>query len=70
MTWMGNRIVNRQDRRQAGKQRQRPRISTFVGVYDVRVTVPAGISPGDQVPVYLVVAGQTSATVTMAVAGQ
>jgi uncharacterized protein (TIGR03437 family) len=39
----------------------------FPGLYQVNVYVPAGIATGDAVPVTITVAGQTSATVTMAV---
>jgi uncharacterized protein (TIGR03437 family) len=35
-----------------------------VGVYQVQATVPAGVSPGDAVPVVLNVAGQSSPVVT------
>ena len=39
----------------------------FAGLYQVNVTVPEGVQPGNEVPVVLTVAGQTSPTVTMAV---
>ncbi|MCH7979681.1 MAG: hypothetical protein IH935_11995 [Acidobacteria bacterium] len=39
----------------------------FTGLYQVNAVVPAGVTPGDDVPVVLNVAGQTSPTVTMAV---
>jgi uncharacterized protein (TIGR03437 family) len=39
----------------------------FVGLYQVNATVPAGVTPGSQVPVTLTGAGQTSAPVTIAV---
>ena len=39
----------------------------FPGLYQVNVLVPVGIATGDAVPVVMTVAGQTSATVTMAV---
>ena len=39
----------------------------FPGLYQVNLLVPAGIVTGDTVPVSITVAGQTSATVTMAV---
>jgi len=39
----------------------------FPGLYQVNVVVPGGIATGDAVPVVMTVAGQTSATVTMAV---
>ena len=39
----------------------------FTGLYQVNALVPAGVTPGDDVPVVLNVAGQTSPTVTMAV---
>jgi uncharacterized protein (TIGR03437 family) len=37
------------------------------GLYQVNAVVPAGVAPGDQVPVVLFVAGQPSPSVTMAV---
>ncbi|MCH8268921.1 MAG: hypothetical protein IH846_15530, partial [Acidobacteria bacterium] len=39
----------------------------FTGLYQVNAVVPAGVTPGNDVPVVLNVAGQTSPTVTMAV---
>jgi uncharacterized protein (TIGR03437 family) len=39
----------------------------FVGLYQVNLTVPGGVTPGDSVPVILSVAGQSSVPVTMAV---
>ena len=39
----------------------------FVGLYQVNLTVPKGVIPGDSVPVILSVAGQSSVPVTMAV---
>jgi uncharacterized protein (TIGR03437 family) len=36
-----------------------------VGLYQVNVTMPSGVTAGDQVPVILSVAGQTSKTVTI-----
>ena len=39
----------------------------FAGLYQVNVEVPAGVTPGDSVPVSLTVAGQSSPVVTMAV---
>ena len=38
-----------------------------VGVYQVQATVPAGVSPGDAIPVVLNVAGQSSPVVTAVV---
>ena len=38
-----------------------------VGLYQVNVVVPSGLTPGDQVPVAVSVAGQSSPAVTMAV---
>ena len=38
-----------------------------VGVYQVQATVPAGVSPGDAVPVVLGVEGQSSPAVTVVV---
>jgi uncharacterized protein (TIGR03437 family) len=32
---------------------------TLVGLYQVNVTMPAGVTPGNAVPVMLTVAGQT-----------
>jgi uncharacterized protein (TIGR03437 family) len=37
------------------------------GLYQVQVTVPGGVPAGDAVPVVLLVAGQTSPAVTMAI---
>jgi uncharacterized protein (TIGR03437 family) len=39
----------------------------FPDLYQVNVTVPAGVIPGNEVPVVLTTAGQTSPPVTMAV---
>ncbi|HEV2690966.1 MAG TPA: hypothetical protein VGV35_20560, partial [Bryobacteraceae bacterium] len=39
----------------------------YVGLYQVNATVPAGITPGDQVPVILTAAGQSSTAVTIGV---
>jgi uncharacterized protein (TIGR03437 family) len=39
----------------------------YPDLYQVNAVVPAGVTPGDQVPVVLNIAGQTSPTVTMAV---
>jgi len=39
----------------------------FVGMYQVNVTVPSGITPGNQVPVVLTAAGQRSNAPTIAV---
>jgi len=39
----------------------------FVGLYQVNLTVPSGVTAGDSVPVILSVAGQSSVPVTMAV---
>ena len=39
----------------------------FAGLYQVNAVVPPGISPGNETPVSLTVAGQTSPPVTMAV---
>ncbi len=39
----------------------------FAGLYQVNVTVPAGVAPGDDVPVVLTSANQVSRTVTIAV---
>lgn len=39
----------------------------FVGLYQVNVTVPAGVAPGSQVPVVLTAAGQSSKPVTISV---
>ena len=39
----------------------------YAGLYQVNVVVPAGIAPGNEVPVTLTVAGQTSPVVTMGV---
>ncbi len=39
----------------------------FAGLYQVDATVPEGVQPGDNVPVVLTVAGQTSPPVTMSV---
>jgi uncharacterized protein (TIGR03437 family) len=37
----------------------------FVGLYQVNLTVPSGVTPGDSVP--LILTGQSSVPVTMAV---
>lgn len=39
----------------------------FAGLYQVNLTVPSGITPGDSVPLLLSVAGESSLPVTMAV---
>jgi len=39
----------------------------FAGLYQVNVFVPAGVTPGDAVPVVITVAGQSSPPVTIAV---
>jgi len=39
----------------------------FVGLYQINAQVPPGITPGNQVPVILSIAGQTSPAVTIAV---
>jgi uncharacterized protein (TIGR03437 family) len=39
----------------------------FVGLYQVNAVVPSGIQPGNQVPVSITIAGQTSPPVTIAV---
>jgi uncharacterized protein (TIGR03437 family) len=39
----------------------------LVGVYHVNVVVPAGVPPGEAVPVVVTVSGQPSMPVTMAV---
>jgi uncharacterized protein (TIGR03437 family) len=39
----------------------------FAGLYQVNAVVPDGVVSGDEVPVMLIMAGQTSATVTIAV---
>jgi uncharacterized protein (TIGR03437 family) len=39
----------------------------FVGLYQVNVGIPAGVTPGDQVPVFITAAGQPSLPVTIAV---
>ncbi len=39
----------------------------LVGVYQINAVVPAGVSPGDQVPVVINISGQTSPAVTIAV---
>ena len=39
----------------------------YAGLYQINAVVPAGITPGDAVPVVISVAGQTSPPVTMAV---
>ncbi len=39
----------------------------FVGLYQVNLTVPSGVTPGSSVPVILSVAGESSVPVTMAV---
>ena len=38
----------------------------FVGLYQVNIVVPAGVTPGDKVPVVLSTAGQTSVPVSIA----
>ena len=42
-------------------------IPHFAGLYQVNAIVPGGVNPGDDVPLVLTIAGQTSPTVTMAV---
>lgn len=39
----------------------------FVGLYQIDAVVPAGVTPGDQAPLIVSVAGQTSPAVTIAV---
>jgi uncharacterized protein (TIGR03437 family) len=39
----------------------------FAGLYQVNVTVPADVTPGDEVPVVIGIAGQTSPVVTISV---
>jgi uncharacterized protein (TIGR03437 family) len=39
----------------------------LLGVYTVQATVPAGIAPGNQVPVTVSVDGQASKAVTIAI---
>jgi uncharacterized protein (TIGR03437 family) len=39
----------------------------FTGLYQINAAVPEGVTPGDQVPVVLTVAGRSSPAVTMAV---
>jgi len=39
----------------------------FAGLYQVNVTVPAEVTPGDEVPVVIGIAGQTSPAVTISV---
>jgi uncharacterized protein (TIGR03437 family) len=39
----------------------------LVGVYQINAVVPAGVTPGDQVPVVINISGQTSPAVTIAV---
>lgn len=39
----------------------------FTGLYQVNAIVPQGLSPGNEVPLLLTVAGQTSQPVIMAV---
>ncbi len=39
----------------------------FVGLYQIDAIVPAGITPGNQVPVVVSIAGETSPPVTIAV---
>ena len=38
-----------------------------VGLYQINVSVPSGVTPGNQVPVVITIDGQTSPTVTIAV---
>ena len=40
---------------------------TEVGLYQVNVTIPAGVTPGPAVPLVLTAAGQVSAPVTVAI---
>jgi uncharacterized protein (TIGR03437 family) len=42
----------------------------FVGLYQVNVTVPDGITPGDAVPLVLTIGGATSNTATVAIAAR
>lgn len=39
----------------------------FAGLYQVNVQVPAGVQPGNAVPVTIAVSGQTSPAATIAV---
>jgi uncharacterized protein (TIGR03437 family) len=39
----------------------------YSGLYQINVTVPQGITPGDQVPVSILAAGQTSSQVVTSV---
>jgi len=39
----------------------------FAGLYQVNVKVPADVTPGDEVPVVIGIAGQTSPVVTISV---
>jgi uncharacterized protein (TIGR03437 family) len=39
----------------------------FDGLYQINVAIPQGVTPGDQVPVILTVAGQTSSQVVTSV---
>jgi uncharacterized protein (TIGR03437 family) len=43
-------------------------VPNYAGFYQVNAEVPPGVAPGNQVPVVLTVAGQSSAPVTIAVA--
>ncbi|MBZ5595662.1 MAG: hypothetical protein LAP39_25770 [Acidobacteriia bacterium] len=39
----------------------------YAGLYQVNAVVPAGVTPGDDVPLVLTIAGQASPAVTIAV---
>lgn len=39
----------------------------FVGLYQINVQVPSGVSPGSNVPLVVSIAGATAPTVTIAV---
>jgi uncharacterized protein (TIGR03437 family) len=39
----------------------------FVGLYQIDVTVPSGVAPGNQVPVLISIAGETGPAATIAV---
>src|SRR5262245_33402739 len=39
----------------------------MTGMYEIRATLPAGVAPGNAVPVVVTVAGQVSPPVTMAI---
>ena len=42
-------------------------VAGLVGLYQVNVTMPAGVTPGDAVPIVLTVAGQVSPAASIAV---